>query len=157
MACSLFLLCSFRCFLGWLHASSPQLLPDLSLELLHCHLGLENTPYTLLPRLLEHLNLGLDLFLPPLPLNIDKIHLPLRIAQLLLQHPELRLELVVPDQPGILAVPIEKLEVLPARGEVGVADVGVVEDLAHAGGVGVGGGRLLGLVTRESEGLEGCL
>lgn len=62
--------------------------------------------------------------------------------------------MIVPNEPRILAVLVQELEVLPAGREVRVGDVGVAEDLEEALGGGVRRGGLLGLVPGEGQGLE---
>jgi hypothetical protein len=102
-------------------------------------------------------HLALDVLLPPLALDVDDVDLALGVGEVPLQAPQAGLELVVADEPGVLAVGVEELEVLAAGGEVGVGDAGVLEDLAEAVGGRVRGGGLLGLVAGEVEGVEGGL
>lgn len=65
--------------------------------------------------------------------------------------------MVVGQEPGILARAVEELQVLVSRGEVPRRDVRALERLAEGVCVGVvaGGRRVLGLVAREVERLEG--
>ena len=130
---------SFRCFLGGLRTSTPQLVTNLPLKLLHSNLRLQHPAHALLPRLLEHLHLGPNLGLPPLPLDVDKVDLPPHLGQLRLQPPPLGLEGVVPDERGVVG---------GAAGGGGVA-------VGAGGGGGGGGGGFLGFVAGEVEGLEG--
>lgn len=135
----------------------PHLIANLFLELLDGDLGLQDPAYALPPRLLEGVHLALDVLLPPLALDVDDVNLALGVGEIPLQAPQPRLELVVADEPGVLPVGVEELQVLAAGGEVGVRDAGVLEDFAEAVGGRVRGGSLLGLVAGKVEGLQGGL
>jgi hypothetical protein len=86
-----------------------HLLSYLFLELLYGQFSLEYSAYTFPPCLIEHLHLTLDLLLPLLTLKIDKINLALCVRQLLLQLSQLVFEMIVADEPRILAVLVQEL------------------------------------------------
>lgn len=137
-------------------ASIPHLLPNLLLQLFYSQLRLKHLSNTLSPRLLQHLHLPFHFILPPLALDISEINISLRIGKLLFHLLQLSLQLMIPNQPGILAVLVQQLEVLSPSREVRVGDVGVTENLLESLWGGATGGRLLCFVTGEGQRLERC-
>lgn len=66
--------------------------------------------------------------------QVDDVHVTLRGGELSLESAQLGLELVVADEPGVLAPAVEEIEVLGTGVQVGVGDVGALEDGAEGGG-----------------------
>lgn len=137
-------------------APVPQLVANLGLDLVHGDLGLEHPADALLPRVLEGVELGLDELLAAGALDVDLVHVAPGLGELALERPELVLEVVVGQEPGVGAVGVEELQVLDARGEVGGRGVGAAEGrLDVVGGGARRRGRVLGLVARRVEGRGG--
>jgi hypothetical protein len=113
---------------------APQLFANAGPELLDGNLGLEDPPHALAPVVVEGEHLGLDSVLAALAVVVDDVHLALDDGELSLEGAQLGLEVVVADEPGILAPAVEELEVLGASVEVGVGNVGALEDGAEGAG-----------------------
>lgn len=133
----------------------PQLFPNLGFELLDGELRLKNSSNTFAPVFLQGEHLCSDVVLPALAVVVDNVDVLLCVGEVLLERAQLALELVISEQPGVLAPAVEKVEVLAAGLEVGVGDVGFCEDGTQGVERGAGGGGLLGFVAREVERLEG--
>ncbi len=132
----------------------PQLIPDLLPQLLDRNFRLEDLANPRLPILLEPLQLRLDLVLPRGARGVDEVDLALGGSELGLEGPEVGLDVVVGEQPGLLARAVEELQVLVARGEVRRGDVGALEGCPERIGVRGRGRGLLGFVAGEVERLQ---
>lgn len=126
----------------------PQLLPRPLPHLLDRNLRLEHSTHALPPALLQTLHLAPRALLPPPALDIHEVDLALRAGEFALQLRELGLEGVVAEQPGVLAVLVEQLQVREARLEVRGGDGG-------AGQRRRGEGVVRGFVARRVDGSGG--
>lgn len=137
----------------------PQLVADLPSQLLDRNLRLEHPADLLPPIRLQPLHLPFHLILPRRARRIHQVHLALRRRQLRLQRLQVRLDVVIRQQPGVLARAVQQLQVLVARREVRGRHVGALERRPQRVGVqrAVVVGLFLGFVAGEVERLQGRL